>query len=355
MRGKRGILMGIWSRKILAGVLGACMVLGATACGGLSKKPAVIRIGVTVYREDDTFVDTILNNLQQLVKQKEQENGININLSIEYGRDNQTTQNEQVDYFLTQQYDIVCVNIVDRTAAAVIIDKAQAADIPVIFFNREPVKEDLLRWDEAYYVGAPAEDSGTMQGEIVLNVWRQDPSLIDKDGDGVIQYVVLEGEPGHQDALLRTENSVKVLTQAGVPVEKLDSTSALWQRGVAKTKMIEWLEQADKQIELVLANNDDMALGAIDAYEEKDLIRNQKPFIVGVDATPPALEAMGEGLLDGTVYNDGAGQAKTMIDLAYAVANGEDVSEKMNLENGQYIWLSYAMITKDNLDEFPHK
>lgn len=180
----------------------------------------------------------------------------------------QSTQNDQVDRFLDQGYDILCVNIVDRTAAAVIIDKAQTAGVPVIFFNREPVMEGLNRWERAYYVGSKADRAGWLQGDIVLNAWRADPALLDRSGDGVPQYVMLEGETGHQDALMRTEYSVEALQQAGVPVEKLARCNADWQRGQAKLRMTQWLREFGGSIELVLANNDDMALGAIDACLE---------------------------------------------------------------------------------------
>ena len=103
-----------------------------------------------------------------------------------------------------------CVNIVDRTSAAQLIDKAQEADIPMIFFNREPVAEDLYRWNRVYYVGAKAEESGVLQGQILLDRWLNREQPMDKNGDGILQYVLLEGEPGHQDAMLRTEYAVKM-------------------------------------------------------------------------------------------------------------------------------------------------
>ena len=208
------------------------------------------------------------------------------------GRSNQTTQLEQVDRLITWGCDVLCVNMVDRTAAAVIVDKAEEAGVPVIFFNRQPVEEDLQRWEKAYYVGPRGEQSGIFQGQIVWEQWQEDRERVDRNGDGVLQYVMLEGEPSHQDALLRTEYSIKTLTNAGVLVEKLASDTANWNRGQAAAKMSQWHQEFGSQIEAVFANNDDMALGAIDVLLEAGVAPEEMPVIVGVDATAPALEAM---------------------------------------------------------------
>ena len=116
--------------------------------------------------------------------------------------------------------DVLCVNLVDRTAPYRIIRMARNENIPVIFFNREPVKEDLMQWDKLYYVGCDAEQSGIMQGEIAAEYINSHPE-VDKNEDGKIQYVLLEGEAGHQDAISRTEYSVKTLMKNDVSLEKL--------------------------------------------------------------------------------------------------------------------------------------
>ena len=123
------------------------------------------------------------------------------------------------------------------------------------------MEEDLDRWEQAYYVGSKADRAGILQGQIVLEALEEDPAALDRSGDGVLQYVMLEGEPGHQDALLRTEYCIKTLTEAGVAVEKLDSNNADWVRGQALLRMQQWLETYGDEIEVVFANNDDMALG----------------------------------------------------------------------------------------------
>lgn len=337
-------------RRIAAGILlGALLLAGC----GKEKETPTVRIGVALYQQEDTFISTVVQQLEQLARAEEQRRGIKINLNLADARSSQSAQNEQVDRFLQQGYNMLCVNLVDRTAAAVIVDKAQAAGVPVIFFNREPVEEDLERWDQAYYVGSPAATAGTLQGKIVLEAWQEDPAAIDCNGDGILQYVMLEGEPGHQDALMRTEYSVKALMTAAVPVEKLASDNANWERGQAALRMEQWLrELGEDAIEVVFANNDDMALGAIDACLDAGMTEAELPFIVGVDATPPALEAVAQGTLQGTVQNDAAGQAERILAICCAVMDGEDPGTTLNLADGKYAWLAYTTVTRENLADF---
>ena len=336
--------------KKLACLLAALLLaLPLCACRAGREPGATLRVGVALYQQEDTFIDTVAKELQRVALEKEQELNSKINLYITDGRESQTTQNEQVDRFLERGYDVICVNIVDRTAAAVIIDKAQAAGVPVIFFNREPVEEDLRRWEYAFYVGLPAGDAGVLQGELVLDAWQNHREKIDRSGDGVIQYVMLEGEPGHQDALLRTEYCISTLAKAGVSTEKLASDAANWQRGQAAIRMRQWLREYGESIEVVFANNDDMALGAIDACTEAGLDKNTMPFIVGVDATPPALEALREGTLKGTVRNDAQGLAQSILDLAVSLSAGTKTPQGTALSDGRYVWLQYEAVTAEDL------
>ena len=308
-------------KRIVCLIAALTLLLALPACRADTGVGRTLRVGVALYQQEDTFIETVTRELQRAALETGDGQDIKINLYIADGKESQATQNEQVDRFLERGYDVICVNVVDRTAAAVIIDKAQAADVPVIFFNREPVEEDLRRWQHAYYIGLPAGDAGVLQGELVLDAWQSRRNELDRNGDGVLQYVMLEGEPGHQDALLRTEYSISTLIKAGVSTEKLASDAANWQRGQAAVRMRQWLREYGADIEVVFANNDDMALGAIDACTEAGLDKSNLPFIVGVDATPPAMEALREGTLEGTVRNDAVGLAESLISMAVSLSS----------------------------------
>ncbi len=328
--------------KIAALLLLFLLSLGLTGC--IRQQPPVFRIGVALYSQEDTFISTVGQKMERLAKEEEQKRGIKINVTLVDGDRSQSVQNEQVDRFLNQGYDIICVNIVDRTAAAVIVDKAQRANVPVLFFNREPVEEDLDRWESAYYVGADGAQAGRMQGQLVLDAWHERQEILDRNGDGILQYVMLEGEPGHQDTLLRTEYSIKTLQEAGVPLDRLGSSTADWQRGKARLKMEQWLKETDTTIEAVFANNDDMALGVIDACLKSGMQPQDLPLVVGVDATEEAVQAVRDGHMAGTVRNDAEGEAAWMIQVACTLMESKPLEEVVELVDDHYIWLEYSLV-----------
>jgi methyl-galactoside transport system substrate-binding protein len=304
------------------------------------------KIGVTIYKFDDTFMSYVRRTIEEGAKGK-------ADLNVVDSQNQQPTQNDQVDQFLVQGYKALAINAVDRTAVSVIIDKAKAKNIPVVFFNREPSKEDMGKWDKIYYVGAKAEQSGTLQGEIVVDYWKANPKA-DKNKDGKIQYVMLTGEPGHQDALLRTEYSIKAITGAGLQVEKLAEDTAMWDRVKGQEKMAAYLAAHGEKIEVVLANNDDMALGAIEALKAAGYFTGDKVMpVVGVDATPPAIDALEKGTLLGTVLNDAKSQGKATFELVYALGAGAEVKSTVApLTDGRYVWVPYQKVTKENFAKF---
>ena len=294
-----------------------------------------IRIGVALYRGDDTFISTLRAAMEEKAKEYEQRTGIKVTLDIVDAKLNQNTQNSQVERFISLGCDALCVNIVDRSAASIIIDKAMDAGIPVVFFNREPVEEDMNRWEKLYYVGADAKESAVLQGNILVDAYKKSPSSLDLNQDGLVSYVLLEGESSHQDSLIRTEWSIQTLKDGGVPLEKLTGSIANWERSQASALMEQWLSEYPGQIELVISNNDDMALGAIDAMKREGILTGSIK-VVGIDGTPVGQEALKNGELFGTVESDKEQYAKVIFDIAASCAMGEPIPPQIALDNGKY-------------------
>ncbi|MDR0622990.1 MAG: galactose/glucose ABC transporter substrate-binding protein MglB [Treponema sp.] len=330
---------------VLAVMLSAlCVPLfaGGTAESG-SGLPA---IGVAIYKFDDTFMSYTRNAIEQNAQGKAAVTTVD-------SQNAQPTQNDQVDQFISKKMKAIAINPVDRTAAGAIIDKAKAGNVPVVFFNREPFAEDMAKWDKVYYVGAKAEESGTMQGEIAAEYWKANPGA-DKNKDGVLQYIMLKGEPGHQDAELRTEFSIKAVTAAGIKVELLAEDTAMWDRPRAVEKMDAFWARFGDRIEVVFCNNDDMALGVIESLRKAGFFTGGKYLpVVGVDATAPALQALAEGTLLGTVLNDAKNQGKATFDLAYALASGTNpAGAGWTITDAKYVWVPYQKVTRDNYKDF---
>ncbi len=337
-------------RKIVAFLMTAlllCIALAGCGQAPASRNTGKLKIGVTIYDQYDTF-------LSQFMECFKEEMSAEAEVVIYNASQNQQVQNSQVKKMIEDGCDVICVNLVDRTDPATVIDAARKADVPLVFFNRELVEGDIGRWNKLFYVGADAAESGIMEGELAAEVCLSDSS-VDRNGDGKIQYVVLEGEAGHQDAIVRTEYSVDTLVKKGVEVDKLGYAIANWNRAQAQTKTTQFIENFDDSIELFISNNDDMALGAIDAYEALEIPQEKWPVFFGIDGTDVGLEAVRDGRLKGTVYNDKEGQAHAMYRLALTLASGgsiEDLSGEFVVTGGKYIRLPYAKVTSENIDEY---
>ncbi|MCR5098850.1 MAG: galactose ABC transporter substrate-binding protein [Lachnospiraceae bacterium] len=337
-------------KKLLALSLVLVVLLFAAGCAGAEEEKSEITIGVVVYDEFDTFVGQLMDVFMDSVSDAMAKNGIKINVIRQASAGSQITQNDQVEELIKKGCDVVCVNLVDRTDPSMIIEAARDADVPVVFFNRELVIQDLDSWDKLYYVGADAYDSGNIEGQIVADAFNSDESL-DKNGDGQMQVVVLEGEAGHQDAIIRSEYSVSTIMNSGITVDKLESAIANWKRAEGQTKMARMLDKYGDEIEVVLSNNDDMALGAIDEYDSRGITMDDRPVIVGIDGTDVGLEAVQNGTMLGTVYNDKEKQGQAMVDLAVALALGQD-PDMPDLVDGKYIRFPYARVERDNVSQF---
>ncbi len=309
---------------------------------------SAITIGASIRKYDDTFLTEMRNHM----KDKGDELGVEIDFTD--SKADQTTQNNNIDLYLTKGYEALAVNMQERSAANVVIEKANQDDVPVVFFNTEPEPDALALSDKVYYVGAKAEESGTMQGVAMAAYWDAHPEA-DLNGDGIIQYVMIKGEPGHQDAELRTEYSIKYLTDNGYKVECLAEDTAMWDRVKGQDKMATFLAAHPDQIEAVFANNDDMALGAIEALKAQGYFGEDGKYVpvMGVDATEVGKEAIKEGTMLATSLNDAKNQAYATVELAKILGEGGDLSEfSYEITDGKYVWIPYVAVDASNVDQF---
>ncbi|HIH4316599.1 TPA: galactose/glucose ABC transporter substrate-binding protein MglB [Morganella morganii] len=324
---------------VLAGVA-AAMLFGAAA-----QAQADTRIGVTIYKYDDNFMSIVRKALE-----KDAKNSPEITLLMNDSQNDQSKQNDQIDVLLAKGVKALAINLVDPAAAPVIIDKAKSNDIPVVFFNKEPSRKALDSYDKAWFVGTDSKESGVIQGELIAKHWAANPAW-DQNKDGKIQYVLIKGEPGHPDAEARTTYSVKTLNEKGIPTEQLQLDTAMWDTAQAKDKMDAWLSgpNADK-IEVVIANNDAMAMGAVEALKAHN--KTNIP-VFGVDALPEALSMVKSGAMAGTVLNDAENQAKATMAITKNLAEGKPAAEGTNykIENN-VIRVPYVGVDKENLSQF---
>ncbi|MDC7218718.1 MAG: galactose ABC transporter substrate-binding protein [Spirochaetales bacterium] len=324
----------------------AALVLLLCACSTGEK-----RVAVFLYDQADPFVASLSNEIESLWE------GTIYRLDVYDGQKSQVVQNEQIEMMLRDPVDLAIINPVDRLGAYAIIRKFQEEDIPVIFFNREPLEKDLDQWDRCFYVGAKAEQGGQIQAEMIMDLFGGDPNHLnrfDRNGDGVLQGVIIRGEQSHQDSEIRTREVRKRLKEEGYAFELLTSLIANWRRKEAYEKMEEVLVLHEGRLEVIFSNNDEMAEGAIERMKERGFFtdddgngvvnRDDESWIpiVGIDGLPQAIRSINEGSLYGTVINDWESQARAIVDLAGTILSGREPDESsFELSGGKAIWTDY--------------
>lgn len=304
--------------------------------GDLSTK----KVGVCIYQFSDNFMTLFRGELENyLISQGFSKE----NITIVDGANDQATQTGQIDNFIAAGVDVLIINPVNSSSAETITDKVVAANIPLVYINREPDATEEQRWQDngwnVTYVGCDARQSGTMQGEMIVDLGE----AADLNGDGKIQYVMVEGDPENVDAQYRTEFSIKALTDAGIEVECLTDQVGNWQQDQAQQIVANALGQYGEKIEVVFCNNDAMALGALQAIESAGRVVGEDIYLVGVDALSEALEDVIAGTMTGTVFNDHFAQSHSAADAAINFVNGET--------NDYYIGCDYVKVTSDNAQE----
>ena len=358
------------TKKVTAMAMASCMILSMTACGG--SKPAETtaaateaatteaakeaettaaevkeaaggdfsdkKVGISIYKFDDNFMTLYRTELERYLTE---ELGFKKeNITIQDGKGDQAEQTNQIQNFIASGVDVMILNLVQASSAPQVSDMCKDAGIPVVYINREPDTAEEERWASdsisATYVGADARQSGTYQGEEIVETANKG----DINGDGKVSYIMVQGDPENVDAQYRTEFSVKALTDAGLEVEELLLQRGDWDQAKGQQIVQDALTQFGDKIEVVFCNNDAMALGALQAIDAAGRKVNEDIYLVGVDALTEAVQDITEGKMTGTVFNDYMGQAKTAADMAVKFLNGETV-DPVNM-------VDYVKVTPDN-------
>ena len=305
------------------------------------KDPSEIKVGISIYQFADNFMTLYREELQKYLVE---ECGLKAeNISIMDGKNDQGEQMNQIRNFITQGYDVMIINLVQASSEPTVTEECNAAGIPVVYINREPEAEREEAWVtdgiKATYVGADARQSGTYQGEEIVELENKG----DADGDGVVRYIMVQGDPENVDAQYRTEKSIEALTAAGVEVEELVKMRGDWDQTKGQEITANALSQHGAKIDVVFCNNDAMALGALQAIEAANRKVNEDIYLVGVDALVEVVEHVMNDKMTGTVFNDYFGQAHTAADKAMDFVNGKDVDNVYMVD--------YVKVTTENAAE----
>ena len=347
-------------KKILALVLTVLLALGCMSALADEVKTEYY-IHVLVWKFDDTYGSSVRQGMMKWKEIIEEELGVTITLTMDDAQDDMAKQVEQADQIIGKKPDFVIINLAEPAGGQTLVDKFTEAGIPFLFYNIPPSEEtyeSVVKDSGAFFVGTLPREAGDMQGEILADLWAADPTKIDLNGDGVIQFVEFKGVANNPEAIARTQYSEETAVELGVPLEMVtDVIVADWDTGKANDAMLStW--QAHPEIELVFANNDDMAIGVIAALNQSGYNTGNEGdpaiTVIGVDATDAAMEAIKAGRMTATVKQDGdaMGEANIRFAMNWLLNNTwyEGLEDMYTLnDDGCSVYIPYAPITLDSL------
>lgn len=330
-------------KKFIKVLMISIVALALVACGSgnggneTEGEGKTYEIGVAIYNFDD-FMTLYQNEIKTAFAEAGEKDGNTYNVEILNAEEDPTKQTEQIKNFITKGKDLIIANLVEPESASTVINDAKGADIPLIMINREPSIESMEIWPgKTTYVGVDATQSGRFQGDIIAQLDNKG----DINGDGVVNYITLMGGLQNVDAIQRTIYSILQLDDLGIESKDVNGEvyPANWSTDEAVVATESALAKYGKDIEVVFANNDGMAIGAVRALENAGRVVNEDVYVVGVDAISDAMELLKDGKLTGTVLNDHYNQAHTVIEVAIKAMNGEDISP--------YYWHDYVLVAEE--------
>lgn len=263
-----------------------------------------IKVSVFEYRGDDNFIAEISNSLKKI----EAENPEKVKYTFYDSKNSQTLQNENIDKAIQEGTDLILLNLVDIEAGQQVINKIKEYNIPVIVYNREPISIIPIKsYDKAIYIGNNSKEGGILQGQILVDTWNDKKEIIDKNGDGIMQYIMLSGGIDNKEALGRTIYSVKTIENAGIKTEELALRVANFDKELARNAIESLFDKYGNKIEVIISNDDTMAVGAIEALQAKGYNtgdENKTIPVVGFDKEEKARELIEKGFMTGTVIQN---------------------------------------------------
>jgi inositol transport system substrate-binding protein len=302
------------------------MLIALAAATVLSSPAFAAKIGVSMDKFDDNFLTVLRNGMSDYAKTVP-----GVSLQTEDAKDDVSKQLSQVQNFIANKVDAIIVNPVDTSATARITELAAAANVPLVYVNREPADIDKLG-PKAAFVASNEKDSGTLETQQICKLLG---------GKGNI--LVIEGELSNQAAVQRTADIHDVISKAPCAgIKIVAEQTANWDRTKAQNLVTNWLSKGLK-FDAIVSNNDEMAIGAIQALKSAG-VDTKAAIVGGVDATQDALASMKAGDLKVTVFQDAAGQGKGAVDAALALAAGKTVEKK--------VYIPFQLVTPDNMDKF---
>ncbi|MDV4151727.1 galactose ABC transporter substrate-binding protein [Clostridium sp. AL.422] len=281
-----------------------------------------INFGVLLYKEDDEYIRSVKNELLKI----ENANKDTVKFEFYDAKDSQELQNSQIDELINKNVDVILLNLVDINKSKVAIDKIKASNIPVLFFNREPKTLEWIKsYNKALYIGTEACEAGNIQASMILEEIKQQ-IIRDANQNGSLDTIILNGEAENIEAQLRSECAIRALNENNIRTNIIANEYCNWEKECAMMKIDELFLKYGNTIDLIIANNDSMAIGAIMALQKYGYNTGDKEKyipVVGVDGTDEAKNAIEKGFMTGTVIQNSEEMAKVLYTIGNNLVKGD--------------------------------
>ncbi|EKQ51726.1 MULTISPECIES: galactose ABC transporter substrate-binding protein [unclassified Clostridium] len=305
-----------------------------------------IRVVVLISSFDDAYISLVRQNLESIQK----ENSGKIEFFFFDGKGNQDIQNETMTSVFETDFDLILANLVDISTNTVdsFINKVKQKNVPVILFNIAPVVTDSIKsYPKAFVVATDAAQSGMLQGKIIVNEWTNNKALIDKNKDNILQYVMITSKSNNTLTSARTKYSVSTINDAGIKTQEIAKVTSGNTKESAKVDFEQIFLRFSTKIESIIANDDTMAIGAIEALQKYGYNTGDPSKtipVVGANAIPEARELIKRGIMTGTVVQDAPAMAEALykigMNLVYNKNPLDNTNYKFN-ETGVVIEMPY--------------
>lgn len=292
----------------------------------------LVKVGVVVHKFTP-YMNLVRQNLEEIQKQ----NNDKVEFIFLDSQDNEALQDQGIDELLQQKnIDVILLNLVNTKEAMVdeVINKIKGKNIPVILFFYSELAEmnSVKEYEKAFVLATDSKQAGTLEGKIIVDLWKRNKISIDKDGDNIMEYVMLTG-PHNKETDDRSKYAISAINNAGIKTKELESKSCNWDYEIAKAAVESIFLKYNDKIEAIISNNDNMAIGAVDALQKYGYNKGDKAkdiVVVGIDAITEARDYISKGFMTGTVFQDPHAEAEALYTIGMNLYYGREPTYGMD-------------------------
>ncbi|WP_459481278.1 galactose ABC transporter substrate-binding protein [Clostridium saccharoperbutylacetonicum] len=302
---------------------------------------SVANVAVLLSSPNDLFLLQLKQSLEDIQKEHK-----NIRFTFYYGNDNISLQYETLDFVLKNNIDLIISSLAGTSEDVVenVILKVKQKNVPLILAGISPevISKVSNYYSKVAFISPDSKQHGIYQGQILVDLWNNNKDALDKNNDNILQYVLLQGKKDNPAAIDRTKYAISTINDSGIETQQLALVNSYWLQELAKEAIDSLFLKYNGRIEAIIANNDAMAIGAIEALQKYNYNKGDKSktiAVVGVDGLPKAKDLIDKGFMTGTIVLDPKVEAELLYTVGLNLINNLNPIENTNYKivNGEII------------------